>query len=157
MTDNNTAIAVIGAGTMGNGIAQVCAQHGHPVTLVDLKQELLDQALQTVRKNLGRQVAKGTFSQAEADSALASIKPTTQLEDAAGAKFVLEAASENSDWNVKLLASHARHCVPKNLLASHPSPISITLLTSRTRRPAPVQSADPFSRLRGRIPQIQTA
>lgn len=135
MTDNNTAIAVIGAGTMGNGIAQVCAQHGHPVTLVDLKQELLDQALQTVRKNLGRQVAKGTVSQGEADSALALIKPTTELQEAAGARFVIEAASENSDLKVKLLADLDRSCPPDTILASNTSSISITLLGAATGRP----------------------
>ncbi|MCH8024344.1 MAG: 3-hydroxybutyryl-CoA dehydrogenase [Candidatus Marinimicrobia bacterium] len=135
MTDNNSAIAVIGAGTMGNGIAQVCAQYGHPVTLVDLKQELLEQALRTVRKNLGRQVAKGTLSQAEADTVLARIRPTTELEEAAGAKFVIEAASENSDLKVKLLAALDRICPPDTILASNTSSISITLLGAATGRP----------------------
>ena len=135
MTDNNTAIAVIGAGTMGNGIAHVCAQYGHPVTLVDLKQDLLDQALQTVRENLGRQVAKGTLSQGEADTVLARIKPTTELEEAAGAKFVIEAASENSDLKSKLFADLDRICPPDTILASNTSSISITLLGAATGRP----------------------
>ena len=135
MTDNNTAIAVIGAGTMGNGIAHVCAQYGHPVTLVDLKQDLLDQALQTVRENLGRQVAKGTLSQGEADTILAGIKPTTELEEAAGAKFVIEAASENSDLKSKLFADLDRICPPDTILASNTSSISITLLGAATGRP----------------------
>ncbi len=135
MTDNITAITIIGAGTMGNGIAHVCAQYGHPVTLVDLKQELLDRALQTVQKNLGRQVAKGTLTQEEAGITLARIKPTTQLADAAGGKFVIEAASENSDLKSKLFADLDRICPPDTILASNTSSISITLLGAATGRP----------------------
>ncbi len=135
MTDNITAIAVIGAGTMGNGIAHVCAQYSHPVILVDLKQELLDRALQTVQKNLGRQVAKGTLTREEADSALARIKPATELADAAGAGLVVEAATENPELKLKLFARLDGICPPDTILASNTSSISITLLGAATGRP----------------------
>src|SRR4051812_47629794 len=88
-------VTVIGAGTMGNGIAHVFAQSGFEVTLVDVGQEALDKALKTIEGNLGRQVKKGTLTEEDQKSTMARIKTDTQLANACkNADFVVEAATE---------------------------------------------------------------
>ena len=88
-------VAVIGAGTMGNGIAQVFAHHGSQVRLVDVSAEALDQGLAAIRGSLARMVKKGTLKQDEADTTVQRIGVGTTVEEAAGADLVIEAASEN--------------------------------------------------------------
>ena len=93
-------ITVIGSGTMGNGIAHVCAQFGYEVSLVDISQTALDKALQTITKNLDRQIQKGTLSEDEKNQTLQRLKTFTVLKDAViNADLVIEAASEN--FNIK--------------------------------------------------------
>ncbi len=92
-------VAVIGSGTMGNGIAHVFAQHGFAVALIDVQQPALDRALGTVAKNLDRQVAKGTLAEADKAATLGRIRPFTSLaEGVADAELVVEAATENASW-----------------------------------------------------------
>ena len=135
MTDKITAITVIGAGTMGNGIAHTCAQHGHPVTLVDLSPELLERATATVRKNLDRQVAKELLTREEAAATLDRIKTSTELAEVATADLVIEAATEKTDLKCGLFSTLGELCPPKTILASNTSSISITLLGTASARP----------------------
>ena len=88
-------ISVIGAGTMGNGIAHVFAQYGFKVNLIDVKEELLDKAIKTITGNLDRQVKKGTITEDLKNSTLANITKTTKLSDAKTSDLVVEAATEN--------------------------------------------------------------
>ncbi len=131
-------VAVIGAGTMGNGIAHVFAQHGFEVILVDIAQDALDRALQTIEKNMERQVRKGILSEEEKTRALQRIRPTTQLEDARTADFVVEAVVENKDLKKDLFRQLDALLPPEVILASNTSSISITELGAATRRPEKV-------------------
>ena len=90
-------IAIIGAGTMGNGIAHVCSQHDIKVTLVDIKQEFLDRAMEKIKKNMGRELKKERITQEKMDASLANITTSTSLDAVSGAEFVVEAATENLD------------------------------------------------------------
>lgn len=129
-------IAVIGAGTMGNGIAHVFAQFGYTVTLIDVSQAALDKALLTITKNLDRQVAKEAISDAEKTSTLSNISLDTQMEHGLqGVDLVVEAATENIDLKLKIFAELDRICAPEVILASNTSSISITKIASVTNRP----------------------
>jgi 3-hydroxybutyryl-CoA dehydrogenase len=129
-------IAVIGAGTMGNGIAHVFAQFGYTVTLIDVSQAALDKALLTITKNLDRQVAKETISASEKTSILSNISLETQMENGLqGVDLVVEAATENIDLKLKIFAELDRICAPEVILASNTSSISITKIASVTNRP----------------------
>ena len=130
--------AVIGAGTMGNGIAHVLAQHEWNVALIDSAAEALDKARTTIRANLDRQVKKGTLSADAPDAILARIDPATALDAAAGASLVIEAASENPAVKFGIFESLDRIAGPDAILATNTSSISITEIASRTRRPAQV-------------------
>ncbi len=99
MFDKIASLAVIGAGTMGNGIAHVCAQNDRQVTLVDVNEGLLQLGLKTIEKNLGRQVKKEVLTQDQADETLDRINVTTELADVKTAALVVEAVSE--DWELK--------------------------------------------------------
>ncbi len=132
-------ICVIGAGTMGNGIAHVFAQKGFNVHLHDLSREMLDNARQTIQKNLDRQVKKETISNADKEQALLNLQISTDLQESVGhAELVVEAATERIDIKKKIfqeidLLSPA-HCI----LASNTSSISITQLAAFTSRPEKV-------------------
>ena len=129
------SVAVLGGGTMGNGIAQVFAQHGHAVTLRDLTPDILDRARAQIAKSLGRLAEKGKLAAAEKDAALARITTTTDLEAVAGADLVVEAVIENLEAKRKVFQDLDRVAKPSAILASNTSSISITKLGAATRRP----------------------
>ncbi|MFI5263804.1 MAG: 3-hydroxybutyryl-CoA dehydrogenase [Candidatus Kapaibacterium sp.] len=128
-------ITIIGAGTMGNGIAHVFAQSGFNVTLVDIKQEFLDKATATIKSNLDRQVKKGTVAQADADATLARITTSTDMEAAAkNADFIVEAATENYELKKKIFATLDGNAKAGVILATNTSSISVTELAATTKR-----------------------
>jgi 3-hydroxybutyryl-CoA dehydrogenase len=129
-------IAVIGAGTMGNGIAHVFAQFGHTVTLIDVSQDALDKAKTTITKNLDRQVSKGTLSEEEKLITLSNITTDTSIENGVkNVQLVVEAATENIELKLKIFNELDRVCAPEVILASNTSSISITKIASVTKRP----------------------
>ena len=133
-----TRAAVIGAGTMGNGIAHVLAQHGWEVALVDSAPDALDRATATIRANLDRQVKKGTIAPEAPAQILGRVKTGTSLEGAAGAELVVEAASENPAVKFSIFEQLDRIAPPAAILATNTSSISITEIAARTRRPEQV-------------------
>ncbi|MEI8192816.1 MAG: 3-hydroxybutyryl-CoA dehydrogenase [Flavobacteriia bacterium] len=129
-------IAVIGAGTMGNGIAHVFAQYGHNVQLIDVSQVALDKAIATIGKNLDRQVAKGTLTEDKKNQTLANITTQTDLKTGVqGVALVVEAATENIDLKLKIFKELDACTDPSVILASNTSSISITQIASVTNRP----------------------
>ncbi|MBL0048350.1 MAG: 3-hydroxybutyryl-CoA dehydrogenase [Bacteroidetes bacterium] len=132
-------ISVIGSGTMGNGIAHTFAQNGYTVSLVDISQDALNKAVETIGKNLDRMIAKGTIAEAEKTSTLANIKTYTTLQDGVkDADLVVEAATENLDIKLKLFRDLDSFCKPAAILSSNTSSISITKIASVTKRPEKV-------------------
>jgi 3-hydroxybutyryl-CoA dehydrogenase len=132
-------ISVIGSGTMGNGIAHVFAQNGFKVSLIDVAPEALKKALTTIEKNLERQVAKETITEAVKKSALANITTFTDLKSGVkDADLVVEAATENTDLKLSIFKELDGACPEQAVLASNTSSISITKIASMTKRPANV-------------------
>ena len=128
-------ITVIGSGTMGNGIAHVFAQCGYSVNLVDISEPALQKALATISKNIDRQIAKGTVTEADKTATLANIKTFTKLEDGAkNADLVVEAASENVNVKLAIFKQFDEICPPNTILASNTSSISITQIAAVTKR-----------------------
>jgi 3-hydroxybutyryl-CoA dehydrogenase len=132
---NIKTIGVIGAGTMGNGIAQVFAQHGFSVRLVDLAQPPLDRARATIEKSLGKFVEKGKLTAADRDAALGRLSTTTTIDHLADADYVVEAIVEDADAKRELFAGLDAITRPDVILSSNTSSISITLLGAATKRP----------------------
>ena len=129
-------ISVIGGGTMGNGIAHTFAQKGYQVSLIDIKQEFVDKALQTIEANLDRQVKKGTIDEAAKSKTLSNIKTYTDLEKGVyDADLVVEAASENVNIKLEIFRNLDKFCPEHTILASNTSSISITKIASVTNRP----------------------
>jgi len=128
------SVGIIGAGTMGNGIAQVCAVNGIPVVLVDVAQQALERGLGAVRNNLERLVQKEKMSAADRDAALARIRCTTQYDDLKGLPLVIEAATENPEIKVKILKQLDALLAPEAIIATNTSSISITMLAAATQR-----------------------
>ena len=128
-------VAVIGAGTMGNGIAHTFAQFGFNVVLVDLQQPLLGKALRTIAANLDRQVKKGQITEQQKSETLARIRTAEELSGAAGADLVIEAATENTVVKKQIFTVLDSTCRPETILASNTSSISITELAAVTKRP----------------------
>lgn len=129
-------ITVIGSGTMGNGIAHVCAQFGYQVSLVDIAQTALDKAIQTITKNLDRQVQKGSITEEVKQQTLQNIKTFTSVKDCATTSdLVIEAASENFNIKEKIFRELDEICAPHCILASNTSSISITKIGAVTKRP----------------------
>mgnify|MGYP001247298566 FL=1 len=129
-------ITVIGAGTMGNGIAHVFAQKGFKVVLVDVQQAQLEKALATIGKNLDRMVAKGTIAIEEKEETLANISTNTSVRDGvAAADLVVEAATENIELKLKIFGEMDAAAPANAILASNTSSISITKIASATNRP----------------------
>jgi 3-hydroxybutyryl-CoA dehydrogenase len=132
-------IAVVGGGTMGNGIAHVCAQAGRRVTIVDTDQDLLERALSTIFKNMDRQVKKELISAGEKEEALERISTVTSLEDGvAEAQLVVEAVPEKLDLKEKIFRSLDKEAPPETILATNTSSISITEIAAFTNRPGKV-------------------
>jgi 3-hydroxybutyryl-CoA dehydrogenase len=128
-------VAVVGAGTMGNGIAHVFAQHAWDVVVIDVVQAQLEKALATIRKNMDRQVKKGSLSESDRDAALGRIRTETVLDAAASAELVVEAASEAAEVKFGIFGELDRLTPEGTLLASNTSSISITEIAARTERP----------------------
>ena len=128
-------IAVIGSGTMGNGIAHTFAQFGFKVALIDVSEQALQRGLDTIAKNLDRQVSKGSISEADKTATLANIHTFTDLKSGvADAELVVEAATENVDLKLKIFKELDQFCRPETILASNTSSISITKIASVTQR-----------------------
>ena len=129
-------VSIIGAGTMGNGIAHVFAQHGHSVKLIDLDQERLDAALATIDKNLGRQVKKEMLTAAEQEETLARITLGMSISDGVvEADLVVEAATENPEIKAQIFRSMDEDAMEEAILATNTSSISITQIAAVTSRP----------------------
>ena len=132
-------ITVIGAGTMGNGIAHVFAQSGFSVHLADVNASQLEKALQTISKNFDRQIAKGTATTGDKNNALSNIKSFTSIADAAKeAGLIVEAATENADLKLKIFKQLDAAAPKSCILASNTSSISITKIAAATTRPSQV-------------------
>ena len=129
-------ITVIGGGTMGNGIAHVCAQQGRDVRLTDVSQDVLDGALATISKNLDRQVKKEIIDEAARDATLGRVRCTTSLEGAVeGTQLVVEAVPEIAELKFDLFRRLDEMTTPETILASNTSSISITAIAAVTGRP----------------------
>jgi len=128
-------IAVIGAGTMGNGIAHVFAQSGYQVKLIDLSEDNLQRAMATIEKNLDRMLSKEKISEADKKSTLDNISTYTQLEEGVEyAGLVVEAATENEELKLKIFKQLDQACPEDTILATNTSSISITKIASATSR-----------------------
>lgn len=128
-------ISVIGAGTMGNGIAHVFAQHGYPVTLNDIREEFLDRGLRTIAGNIDRQIKKGALTEADKSRIIGGISRTTDLRAAvANADLVVEAATEDREVKLKVFRTIAEASPSGAILASNTSSISITEIAAVTGR-----------------------
>lgn len=127
-------VSVIGAGTMGNGIAHVFAQNGYTVNLVDVSEPALAKALGTIMKNLDRMVAKGTITEEVKQSTIKNLSTVTTLEACKYSDLVVEAATENVDVKLKIFKQLDELCQPGTILASNTSSISITKIGAATKR-----------------------
>ncbi|GAB4329852.1 MAG: 3-hydroxybutyryl-CoA dehydrogenase [Calditrichia bacterium] len=128
-------VAVIGSGTMGNGIAHVFATSGYEVVLADIREDFLNKAMATIEKNLQRQVKKEVLSQEDAEKALKRISTTISLEDCAEADLAVEAVTEDESIKVDVLQKLDKFCKNEAIFASNTSSISITRLAANTSRP----------------------
>ncbi|NBN97880.1 MAG: 3-hydroxybutyryl-CoA dehydrogenase [Flavobacteriia bacterium] len=129
-------IAVIGAGTMGNGIAHVFAQHGYTVKLIDISQPALEKAIATIGKNLDRQVAKGSLTEDEKTATLSNLSIHTDMKTGVqGVDLVVEAATENIELKLKIFRDLDAFTDPSVILATNTSSISITQIAAVTNRP----------------------
>jgi 3-hydroxybutyryl-CoA dehydrogenase len=132
-------IAVIGAGTMGNGIAHVFAQHNHKVNLIDVSEEALQKGLQQIAKNLDRQIKKEIITAQQKEDTLANIQTYTVLANGVRqAALVVEAATENEKVKLKIFEDLDTHAPENAILASNTSSISITKIAAVTKRPEKV-------------------
>jgi len=128
-------VGVVGAGTMGNGIAHVFARSGYSVTLCDVEQSFLERALNTITKNLERELAKNKITENDKAAALGRIQPVTRREHLAECDFVIEAATEKFEIKTEIFRDLDRLTRPEIILASNTSSISITKLAALTKRP----------------------
>lgn len=127
-------IAVIGSGTMGNGIAHTFAQFGYSVKLIDIKQEFLDKGLDTISKNIDRQIKKGSLTEEQKKATLANIKSSIDLSGTKDCELVIEAATENINIKKNIFQEIDKYCKPEAILASNTSSISITEIAAFTKR-----------------------
>jgi 3-hydroxybutyryl-CoA dehydrogenase len=138
MTYRVNTVIVIGAGQMGNGIAQVAAQAGLNVILNDIKQEFAEKGLQNIRKNLARNVEKGRMTEDDMNAVMSRIRLSTSLEDAADADMAIEAATENMQIKLNIFAELDRIMPKHAILASNTSSLPITEIAAVTKRPEQV-------------------
>jgi len=131
-------VGVVGAGTMGNGIAHVFARGGFSVVLCDVEQRFVERAVSTISKNLERELAKGKITADEKAAALKRVQPVTDRSQLAGCDFVIEAATEKFEIKTEIFRDLDRLTRPEIILASNTSSISITRLAAQTRRPEKV-------------------
>jgi 3-hydroxybutyryl-CoA dehydrogenase len=131
-------VGVVGAGTMGNGIAHVFARSGYNVVLCDVEQRFLDRALDTIGKNLEREVTKNKITANDKTAALGRIRPVTNRGQLAESDFVVEAATEKFEIKTEIFRDLDRLTRPEIILASNTSSISITKLAAQTKRPEKV-------------------
>ena len=131
-------IGVIGAGTMGNGIAHVSALSGFDTILMDIKDEFVDRGLNTIRKNLERQVKKEKINQTDMDASLEKIEIGTDYAKVSVCDLVIEAATENEEIKIDIFKKLDQICKPSSILASNTSSISITKIARATNRPEQV-------------------
>jgi len=134
-TDSIKTVAVLGAGTMGNGIAHVFARSGYNVILRDLEQRFLDRGLETIGKNLDREIKKGKLTEAEKGIVLARLTPAADMAAIAVADFVVEAVPEKIEIKRAVLAEADRLLRPEVIIASNTSSIAMTTLAALTQRP----------------------
>ncbi len=132
--DKTTVIGVVGAGTMGSGIAQVFAQSGFSVHLSDIRQEFLDRAMKGIQKSLERFVQKGSITADDRDAALSRITPACGLDSMPACRLVIEAINENYDLKAQLFRELDKLCPDTAILATNTSSISITRLAAVTGR-----------------------
>ena len=135
MTDPIKTVGVVGAGTMGGGIAQVLIKSGYSVTINDVAEKILAKATESVSKGLGRDVEKGRMKPEERDAALARLKTTTDLSALAAADFVIEAVIENFEAKAAVFRALDPLARPEVIFASNTSSISITKLAAASKRP----------------------
>ena len=128
-------VGIVGAGTMGNGIAQACAVSGIDVVMVDIAQAAVDKGVATIGKSLERLLQKDKISEADKAAALARVKGSTSYEDLKGAQLVIEAATENHELKNKILQQLDGLLAPEVIIATNTSSISITQLAAVTQRP----------------------
>jgi len=131
-------IGVVGAGTMGNGIAHVFARSGFNVVLCDVEQRFLERALETIGKNLDREAAKGKLTAEAKTQALSRIRPVTDRNQLSDCDFVIEAATEKFEIKTEIFRDLDRVTRPEIILASNTSSISITKLAAQTKRPGKI-------------------
>ncbi|MFQ6008160.1 MAG: 3-hydroxybutyryl-CoA dehydrogenase [Candidatus Zixiibacteriota bacterium] len=128
-------IAVVGSGTMGNGIAQVCAMSGYDVDMIDVKQEFLDRAIKTISGSLDRMLKKEKIKEEDKQTALGRIRPSTDLSVAKNAQLVIEAVTEDLQIKLELFKQLEDICPPEAIFASNTSSLPITQLATATMRP----------------------
>jgi len=133
--DDIKKIAVIGGGTMGNGIAHVCAMTGYDVTLIETSEEFLNRAIKTITKNLDRMVSKEKITEQDKNDTLARIAKSTNIDDAKDAQIVIEAVFENLDVKLDIFKELDATCPDDTILASNTSSLPITKLAAATDRP----------------------
>jgi len=133
--DQIKTVAVLGAGTMGNGIAHVFARAGYNVILRDVEEKFLQRGMETIEKNLDREVKKAKLTEAEKPQVLARLKPTTDFAAIAAADFAVEAVPEKLDIKRSVLSETDRLLRPEVIIASNTSSISMTSLAAMTKRP----------------------
>lgn len=127
-------VAVIGSGTMGNGIAQVFAMNGTSVRLIDIEQAFLDRAVATIGKSVGKLAAKGKIPEADVEPIMGRIETATDLKTAADCELVVEAVFENLEVKAEIFKTLDEACPPETILASNTSSISITKIAAATKR-----------------------
>ncbi|MFN0053989.1 MAG: 3-hydroxyacyl-CoA dehydrogenase family protein [Planctomycetales bacterium] len=135
---HDEAIAVIGAGTMGRGIAETAAAKGLAVTVIDISSQQREAAALHIRQSIAKAIQRGKLNETDPDAVLARIDWKEDLTEGANSRFVIEAASENEPVKVAILQQLDRCCSPDTILATNTSSISITRLAAATQRPAQV-------------------
>jgi 3-hydroxybutyryl-CoA dehydrogenase len=136
VADSIKTVAVLGAGTMGNGIAHVFARAGYKVILRDVEQRFLDRGVETINKNLDREIKKGKLAEAEKGTVLGRIQAVTEMNAIAAADFLVEAVPEKIEIKRAVLGEADRFLLPEVIIASNTSSISMTTLAALTQRPA---------------------